>query len=565
MLPMDVMGDMTTSEAAQELRTPAEYRTYWGDLHTHTNLSLDARAIGAGDTEDSIHFAIAESELDFLAITDHDILGLTRPRWESQQRIIEDYNEHGIIVFPGFEYTDPNEGHLNVFFRNSEEATLIRSGLRRDPNDLWSWLERRDADAITVPHHTALDQPPLPNYDWNSFSNADYQRVVEIYSQHGSSEASGDGETVEPFGEAGSVFSAYNLWLENGNEALKLGVIGSTDDHQTRPGGTWESEDNMEPVAPFNTAGGLVAVLAEPNASRDTLFDAIHAKRTYATTGERIGLTFEAATPSQQEMMGGTLLVQPGETITFNATATGDTAPINRIELIQNGEVIASSGVASADGTIVLNETVDVDVQAAGPRSWFMVKAYQDETLGFTNYDDDGELHLMEERAWSSPIFVEIVPESVISEVQRDTVQTLISNVVAMRSESQVTAAQIAQLHSDLAAPVNGVTRSDRSLVVQWVRDSWAARRDGELSEEEHDLLAADVDAILESANISQTKRDAVFADVDSIIDSSSVTEKDLETIGDDPNAIRTEFQNNHNRPGDRLGRPADARRVTRR
>jgi hypothetical protein len=134
-----------------------------------------------------------------------------------------------------------------------------------------------------------------------------------------------------------------------------------------------------------------------------------------------------------------------------------------------------------------------------------------------------------------------------------------------MRSESQVTAAQIAQLHSDLAAPVNGVTRSDRSLVVQWVRDSWAARRDGELSEEEHDLLAADVDAILESANISQTKRDAVFADVDSIIDSSSVTEKDLETIGDDPNAIRTEFQNNHNRPGDRLGRPADARRVTRR
>jgi len=396
-----------TIAAGQGSQATPAYRTYWGDLHTHTNLSLDARLIRAGDMTDSIEFAINESKLDFMAITDHDILGLTRPKWKEQLETIEQYNGNGIIVFPGFEYTDPNDGHLNVFFRNPEEATMIRSGLRRDPNTLWNWLEREGSDAITIPHSTALDQFPLPNYDWAQFSNARYQRVVEIYSQHGSSESAEDGELVAPFGEGGSVFSAYELWRETGNPALKLGVVGSTDDHQTRPGGTWESEENMEQFAPFKTAGGLVAVLAEPEADRDTLFDAIYDKRTYATTGARLGLTFDASTGERDEIMGGTLRVRPGEAISFSAIATGDTAPIEFIELLRDGEVIATSTL-NAEGEVRLEETVVFDPLSAGPRSWFMVKAYQEETLGYTNYDEDGQLNPMRERAWSSPIFVEL-------------------------------------------------------------------------------------------------------------------------------------------------------------
>ena len=388
------------------------YRTYWGDLHTHTNLSLDARLLGAGDVEDSIRFALTESKLDFLAITDHDIAGVTRPAWERQQEVIESYNGNGIIVFPGFEYTDPNDGHLNVFFRNADEATMIRAGLRRDPTNLWSWLDRNHADAITVPHHTALDESfLLPNYDWSSFSNAKYQRVVEIYSQHGSSESSADGEIVDPFGEAGSVFAAYELWRETGNDALKLGVVGSTDDHQARPGGTWEDEANIE-FGPFKTAGGLVAVMAAPDADRDTLFDAIYDKRTYATTGARIDLGFAATMDSQRELMGGSLLAEDGDSITFNAIASGDTAPIGRIDLIQDGVVVASSSLKGTDGAVVLSETIDLDLAATGPRSWFMVKAYQEETLGYTNYNEDGELRLMEERAWSSPIFIDFATTS---------------------------------------------------------------------------------------------------------------------------------------------------------
>ncbi len=387
------------------------YKVYWGDLHTHTNISLDARLLNAGDTEESILFALNESNLDFMAVTDHDIAGLTRRNWEEQQAVIESYNEKGIIVFPGFEFTDTNQGHLNVFFRNSEEAAMIRATLRRDPSDLWKWLNLRDADAITIPHHTALAEDVLPTYDWEEFTNGKYQRVVEIYSQHGSSESIDDGEIVDPFGEDGAVFTAYNLWLENGNPALKLGIVGSTDDNQTRPGGVWEDEANMDPFAPFKTAGGLAAVLAEPNASRDVLFDAIRKKRTYATTGVRIAMEFVAETPIQKAVMGETLLVGEGVGITFRAVAGGDTARINRIELIRDGNVIATSRATTTnkDELVVLEETVVMNQSTMSPRSWFMVKAYQEETEGFTNYDVDGKKHLMEERAWSSPIFVEVI------------------------------------------------------------------------------------------------------------------------------------------------------------
>ena len=147
--------------------------------------------------------------------------------------------------------------------------------------------------------------------------------------------------------------------------------------------------------------------------------------------------------------------------------------------------------------------------------------------------------------------------ETVVSATQRENIRTLVSDIMAIRSESEVTPEQIEELRSSLSDMTEGATRPDRSLVLQLLRDARTVRSDGEISDPEREQLASGVSAVLESANISQAEVDAVFEDIESTIDASGITREDIQTIAEDVNAIRTEFWNNHDRLRDRIVRPS--------
>ena len=147
--------------------------------------------------------------------------------------------------------------------------------------------------------------------------------------------------------------------------------------------------------------------------------------------------------------------------------------------------------------------------------------------------------------------------ETVVSATQRENISTLVSDIMAIRSESEVTPEQIEELRSSLSDMTEGATRPYRSLVLQLLRDARTVRSDGEISDPEREQLASGVSAVLESANISQAEVDAVFEDIESIIDASGITREDIQTIAEDVNAIRTEFWNNHDRLRDRIVRPS--------
>ena len=151
--------------------------------------------------------------------------------------------------------------------------------------------------------------------------------------------------------------------------------------------------------------------------------------------------------------------------------------------------------------------------------------------------------------------------EPLVSETQRENVTTLRGDLSAIRADSEVTPEQIQQMRTDLRSVAEGATRPDPWLVIQLIRQSRAAVADGEITQEERDGLTSNIDAVLESANISQTQRDAVIADIEAIVEASGVTADDLQTIAEDVRAIRTEFQENHDRPGVRLGRIAEGLR----
>ena len=108
----------------------------------------------------------------------------------------------------------------------------------------------------------------------------------------------------------------------------RLGVVGGTDTHFSQPG---------RPVlGPFDL-GGLTAALA-PRLDRGELWQALHQRRCYATTGERILLDFRV----NGELMGSELAA--GGPRQIQGTAIG-TSPLTAVEIIRNNQLWRSLAV----------------------------------------------------------------------------------------------------------------------------------------------------------------------------------------------------------------------------
>jgi hypothetical protein len=117
-----------------------------------------------------------------------------------------------------------------------------------------------------------------------------------------------------------------NRYLRDGFE---IGFVGGSDDHRAQPGA---------PHGLFRLtlagSGGLAAALA-PERSADAIFDALRARSVYATSGARILLDARL----NGEPMGTRQPDSPRRTIECRAFGT---APIDRIDVVKNGEIVFS-------------------------------------------------------------------------------------------------------------------------------------------------------------------------------------------------------------------------------
>jgi hypothetical protein len=144
--------------------------------------------------------------------------------------------------------------------------------------------------------------------DWTE-SDPALERLVEIYSMHGS---------FEWFG---------NLFLKRG---WRVGFVGASDEHRAKPGRAPAFVD----TGPLMQGGGLAAVIS-PEKSRDAVFDALRGFSSYGTSGQRILLDADLdghPMGSRQSATGKRKLV---------VRAAG-TSPIERIDVVRDGEVVYS-------------------------------------------------------------------------------------------------------------------------------------------------------------------------------------------------------------------------------
>lgn len=289
---------------------PAE-RIYWGETHGHCGFSE-----GMGKVDDYFTFARDEARLDFTTLSEHDIW-LDAREWEDMRDATRRFNKPGeFITYMGYEWTVVSAfgGHHNVIFRNIEGVQPVTSQRHPALPALYAGIRKayKPTDVMVIPHaHMTGD---------SSQNDPELEPLVEIVSEHG---------TFEWLGRR---------YLASG---FQLGFVGAGDDHIGHPG------YKPRPLGRyyFDGPGGLAAVYA-PARQRDALFDAMKARRTYATNSARMILK----TAVNGRHMGD--IVPSADTRTVEGVVHG-TGPIESITLVKNGvdhEVMAFDATGPGDG-----------------------------------------------------------------------------------------------------------------------------------------------------------------------------------------------------------------------
>jgi hypothetical protein len=193
------------------------------------------------------------------------------PLWERSREAARAANDPGrFVALLGFEWTSWLHGHRHVLYFDDEGEGI--SSIDRDtenPAQLWSALAGRPA--LTFAHHSA-GGPVATN--WAFAPDPVLEPVTEIVSVHGSSEAADTPGLIYSSIRGNTVRDA----LDHGYE---LGFIGSGDGHDGHPG--------LAGIASGAGTAGLAALYSEER-TRESVLEALRARRVYATNGPRIVL-----------------------------------------------------------------------------------------------------------------------------------------------------------------------------------------------------------------------------------------------------------------------------------
>lgn len=415
--------------------------------------------------------------------------------------------------------------HRNVVFENEAPDRLFSTLESTNPEELWNWMDsERSAgrDVISIPHNSNVSDGKM--FDMVQYGggviDSDYtsqrirnEPIVEMSQVKGTSETHPALSPNDEFAGfeiydkllASNIESKINgsyirealargLALEEatGTNPYAFGLIGSSDSHvaggaydeddywskvgivdataeargSVPPGGadTWENVErdaNAENWFSKWSAAGYAAVWAEEN-TRESIFNGMRQKETYATSGPRIRLRFFGGDMTE-DMLSSTDMVEQGYSAgvpmggnlnlelapTFMAWAARDprSAPLDRLQIIKSWntnegpqeavyDMACSDGVrpdatthrcpdngASVDLSNCAPSTGQGDAElkgvwtdpdyTSGESAAYYVRVLENPTCRWSTWDAlkaGTEFHpdlptTTKERAWSSPIW----------------------------------------------------------------------------------------------------------------------------------------------------------------
>ncbi len=356
-----------------------DWNVYFGDVHVHTGEEHGSgRSCGTGTLDENYAYGRDVSGLDFIGIADHDWQFVDQEDWRSRMEQMDEWNESGrFVVIPAYEWTSAKYGHRNVYYRDTEWPWFDNNPgpghnaigpESQSPSDLWDALRESGARALTIAHHPSTGFFPV---DW-SYMDPEFDRLVEVYSTWGNSEYYG-----APFpGTASDRVPGLGA-LDALKRGYRLGLMASSDGHDGNPGNAQWS--NRQPHIHHRLGSGYLAVLTD-ELTREKVWDAMYARRCYATTGVRIVVDFRV----NGAIMGSEIDAPEDGVNAIEAEVTG-AAPLDRLELVRDGETIC---VRPCSG---MSATLNVEDAGSEDSSFYYLRVFQ----------TDGEM------AWSSPVWVD--------------------------------------------------------------------------------------------------------------------------------------------------------------
>ncbi|MBT3346759.1 MAG: DUF3604 domain-containing protein [Gemmatimonadetes bacterium] len=288
------------------------HRLFWGDVHA----GQGELGCGIGSIPHHFDFARHVAGLQFAThqANDHHI---TLDMWQMMREQSWTANEDGAFVaWLGCEWSaeTPPGGDRNVIYHD-DDPRLRRSGrfFTEDVADPEPDLETATEFLAAMKHENVLINMHAGGRPTNlDFHEPKIERLAEIHSTHGTSEW---------------------FFLDALSRGYRVGITAGSDGVVGRPGADHPGSRLIR-----NVRSGVTAVYAE-ELTQESVYDALRARRTYATTGERMLLN---VTVDGQAM--GSEFDTAGEPL-IELSVEG-TQAIERVDLLCGTEVLSSWNIA---------------------------------------------------------------------------------------------------------------------------------------------------------------------------------------------------------------------------
>lgn len=282
----------------------------FGYLHAHSDISED----GTQSPDACYRFGRDTARLDFCALTDHFWAREPLWKWEQIQQAAAKYNRDGeFATLVGYEWSSQDFGDRNVYFAGESGPPCPVEPIESTPDDLYAQLENERA--LIIPHSPAYERRAR-GIDWE-YHHPRLERLVEVYSSHGSSEGL-PGHSFPLFNGAMGHEYAPNSVCSALDRGYELGFLAGGDDH----------------ICPNPAGSGLAVVWAE-NRTRDAVFQALYERRCYGTTGPAIMVEYRM----NEIWMGSVQRFRSAKEARRYRCRVTAPAPVSRIEWVKNGRV----------------------------------------------------------------------------------------------------------------------------------------------------------------------------------------------------------------------------------
>ena len=295
-LDSQIVGESNPIVVAE---SAGEFCLHWADPH-------GGQVASSAKIGDFFRYARDVSGVQFVGYQRNaDVI--SKEDWLIQQREERDHYEPGHFVpIPGFEWSGqtPEGGHHNVYFRRCDQP------IRRNP----------PAEAPQAVE-TATELPHIRDV-YHAYRNTDTIITPHVGGEH--SNLTWHDPTLEPAMEITSSHGSFEWAIREIMErGYQLGFLGGSDCYTGRPG-----DDRPGHQQRRYAKSGLTGIYTR-EVTRDGFFEAMRARRVYATTGARIVLKVE----SDGNWLGSqyTTSEQPKLSVTVIGTA-----PLERVEVFRD-------------------------------------------------------------------------------------------------------------------------------------------------------------------------------------------------------------------------------------